>query len=114
MLPYRHIAMTLIAGASLSVALAQEKERPVVTPPPPPEALLPQEGGVEPKVSIVRRGWATIEEYSVSGQIYAVKITPTVGPSYYLYDSDGDGSLETRRDVNPEMPELNRWRILTW
>lgn len=114
MLLYRPIAIALIASAGLSLASAQDQDPPIVTPPPPPEALMPQTGSVEPKVSIVRREWATIEEYSVSGQVYAVKITPTVGPSYYLYDSDGDGSLETRRDVNPEMPEINRWRILTW
>ena len=69
---------------------------------------------LEPQVTIVRRGWATIEEYAVGGRIYAVKIVPTVGPPYYMYDSDGDGSLETRREVTEGVPELNRWKILTW
>jgi hypothetical protein len=109
----RHaLALILLIGPATS--LAQEGKEPIVTPPPPPEALLPQADGIEPKVSIITRDWATIEEYSVGGQVYAVKITPSVGPAYYLYDSYGDGSLETRTDVNPDMPELNRWRILTW
>jgi hypothetical protein len=110
---YRYI-MLLACLLVIDAAWAKDEKKPVVTAPPPPETLKPQAEGVEPRVSIVRRGWATIEEYSVAGQVYAVKITPTVGVAYYLYDSDGDGSLETRRDVNPEMPELNRWRILTW
>lgn len=111
---FQHLAFAVVILLGANIALAEEKSGPIVTAPPPPEALLPQEGAVEPKVSIITREWATIEEYSIGGQVYAVKITPTIGPAYYLYDSDGDGSLETRTDVNPEMPELNRWRILTW
>lgn len=110
----QHFFLSLIILSSAGMAWAQDQEKPIVTPPPPPEALLPQDEAIEPKVTIIKRDWATIEEYSVSGQVYAVKITPTVGPAYYLYDSDGDGRLDTRTDVNPEMPELNRWRILTW
>src|SRR5690625_2085083 len=113
MLILRLIIISALLVAS-SLASAVSKKEPIVTPPPPPETLLPQEGGVEPKVTILRRDWATIEEYSIAGQVYAVKITPSVGPAYYLYDSDGDGSLDSRRDVNPAMPEVNRWRILTW
>lgn len=114
MLRKRCTVLLLACFLSLTAVAAKNEKKPVVTAPPPPQSLKPQEEGIEPKVSIVRRGWATIEEYSIAGQVYAVKITPSAGPSYYLYDSDGDGSLETRRDVNPEMPELNQWRILTW
>lgn len=105
-------ALTLLAGVNL--VFAEEKTEPIVTAPPPPEALLPQADGVEPKVSIISRDWGTIEEYSINGQVYAVKITPRVGPPYFFYDSDGDGNLELRTDINPEAPEINRWKILNW
>ena len=108
----RHAVLLLLLASP--TALASDGPEPTVTPPPPPESLRPQDESVEPKVTILRRAWATIEEYSIGGRIYAVKIIPRNGPPYYLYDSDGDGSLETRRDVNPEMPEFNRWQILTW
>ena len=104
------LAATLVL---LSPALAQEQSEPNRVPPPPPEALTQGEP-VEPQVSIVRRDWATIEEYSVGGQVYAVRVTPSVGRPYWIYDSDGDGSLETRREYFYDTPEPHRWKILTW
>lgn len=106
MLPALLLA-TLLSGAA---SAAEKSKEPVVTAPPPPEELTQGEE-VAPKVTIVRREWATIAEYSVGGQVYAVKISPTGGFPYYLYDSDGDGSLETRRDGEPE---LMQWKVLTW
>lgn len=86
---------------------------PNVVPPPPPEALTQGED-VEPEVNIVRRQWAVFEEYSVNGRVYAVKVNPSVGPAYYLYDADGDGALESRRNILGEVPQTHRWKILTW
>lgn len=88
-------------------------DKPTVTPPPPPEELTQGES-VEPTVTIVERSWATIEEYSIDGRVYAVRVTPAVGRPYYFYDSDGDGSMETRLEVTQGAPEINRWKILTW
>lgn len=86
---------------------------PVITAPPPPEELTLGEE-VEPRVTIVERSWATLREYSINGRVYAVKITPVVGPSYYLYDADGSGELDTRIEAVGETPRINQWRILEW
>ncbi len=44
-----------------------------------------------------RRNGAVVEEYSLHGRIYMVKVKPATNtPAYYLYDSDGDGTLERR------------------
>jgi Protein of unknown function (DUF2782) len=41
-----------------------------------------------------------ITEYRVAGQLRMVKVEPSRGPAYYLYDRDGDG-LPDREGDNP-------------
>ena len=86
---------------------------PRVVPPPPPQELTKGEE-IKPGVTIVHRSWAELKEYSVNGRVYAVKITPRWGPPYWLYDADGNGSLEMRGDVLHEIPQTVQWQILTW
>ena len=45
-------------------------------------------------MTIRKDGDNRIEEYRVHGKLYAVKVTPPVGPAYYLYDPDGSGTLQ--------------------
>ncbi len=98
-------------------------EPPPVDAPPPPELdlseppLPPKEVGADqivPTVRIRREEGNVIEEYSVNGQLYMVKITPKKGPAYYLIDTDGDGELETR-DVESD-PGIKPvyWKLFEW
>jgi hypothetical protein len=87
-------------------------------PPPPPmpesdaAAGLPQEeAGDEVVIREGERG--AIEEYRIHGQLYMVKIIPHKGYPYYLIDTDGDGSFETRRN-ELDNPETVQWEILRW
>ncbi len=41
-----------------------------------------------------------VTEYRVAGQLRVVRIEPSRGPAYYLYDRDGDG-LPDREGDNP-------------
>ncbi|MEX0732530.1 MAG: DUF2782 domain-containing protein [Aquisalimonadaceae bacterium] len=102
-----------LLALQLTAAWAQEGRAPVITAPPPPEELTLGEE-LTPRVTIVERTWATIEEYSVNGRVYAVKITPAIGPAYYLYDADGDGELGTRIEAVGGAPDINQWRIIEW
>ncbi|MGB1799238.1 MAG: DUF2782 domain-containing protein [Gammaproteobacteria bacterium] len=78
--------------------------------PEPPELPDPLETGenIEPVVTIIKKDDATIEEYRVNGNLYMVKVTPAVGPSYYLVDNNGDGQLNSRRH------ELDNVVVPTW
>ena len=51
-----------------------------------------------------------ITEYRVGTQLRVVKIVPARGPTYYLYDRDGDGLVDKAGD-NPPMTyyELFKW-----
>lgn len=52
----------------------------------------------------------TIEEYRVSGQLRMVKVTPSRGPAYYMYDRNGDGRMDNDKDgVSPVY-----WKLYSW
>lgn len=118
----RRIATPLLLASLTMPVFAQDTDQ---VPPPPPMPEVPADAPateappdtveelLEPQVTIVRREREVIEEYRVSGQLYMVRITPRSGPPYFLIDTDGDGSLETRRNElsNPEIPQ---WVLFRW
>ena len=52
----------------------------------------------------------TIEEYRVGSQLRMVKVTPSRGAPFYLYDRDGDGHLDN--DKNGVSPVY--WKLFSW
>ena len=42
-----------------------------------------------------------VTQYLVGGKLRAVKVVPARGPTYYLYDQDGDGVADNQRDHPP-------------
>ncbi|MEL1266283.1 DUF2782 domain-containing protein [Pseudoxanthomonas putridarboris] len=53
-----------------------------------------------------------IEEYRVGGNLRMVKVTPSRGAPYYLYDSDGDGRLDKSKDNVDVSPVY--WKLYGW
>ena len=111
----------------LFIPLALVSTGLVAEPPPPPTAdqapevpavVLPQTGiadeELEPQVSIIKRDDAVIREYRMNGQLYMVKVTPVVGPPYYLFDSTGDGNLDIRRNELDPGLVVPSWMIFRW
>ncbi len=87
---------------------------PAAAPASPPAAEEEEPPSIpEPEVTIIRRKDAVIEEYRVNGRLRYAKITPAKGPPYYLFDSDGDGVLDTRYD-DLENPPINQWILMRW
>jgi hypothetical protein len=122
--------LLLLVFSSLAQAQAQNQDLEAALPPPPmndspdtPELKSAPPPTVEttierepqePEVRIIERKDKTVTEYRENGVVYMVKITPSVGPSYYLIDSDGDGDLETRQsDLDPDMA-VPTWVIKRW
>lgn len=101
-------------------ALAQDEPPQSDAPPPPPirEPLPPKvqdpDEQIQPQVVIRREDDRIVEEYSSDGQVYMIRVTPLEdGPSYYLVDEDGDGSLESRHEhMEPVKPVY--WKIAEW
>lgn len=114
------IAALFLAAAGTS-ALAQEEagappasDTELEKPPPLPPKV--QDEQIEPTVTIRQEEGRRVEEYSLNGRVYMVKITPKGGgPSYYYVDTDGDGRLELderSRAMNPVLPV--HWKIAEW
>jgi len=83
--------------------------------PEPPELPDPLETGenIEPVVTIVHKEDAVIEEYRVNGALYMVKVTPAIGPSYYLIDNNGDGNFGSRRHELDQVI-VPQWILYRW
>lgn len=75
------------------LALADDvnnKLEPLPEPPPPPPGYEP-DPDTEPQIVIRKEGENTVEEYSINGQVYMMKVTPPTGVPYYLSKDSIDG-----------------------
>jgi hypothetical protein len=109
-------AVTIFAPAQL--AAQEDLEKPPEIPPiDAEEQPLPpkvQDEQVEPTVTIREEEEGRVEEYSLNGQVYMVKITPKVGAPYYYIDTDGDGNLETAPSKGLEPVHPVYWKVKEW
>ncbi len=69
---------------------------------------------IEPAVQLHEHPNRVTEEYRINGNLYMIKITPVVGPSYYLVDDSGTGDMELRRGPAGRDFKIPRWTLLTW
>jgi hypothetical protein len=53
-----------------------------------------------PVVRTERNG-DVITEYRVNGQLRMVEVKPSRGPTYYLYDRNGDGVIDNKEGDHP-------------
>jgi hypothetical protein len=53
-----------------------------------------------------------IEEYRLNGRLQMVKVTPRVGPSYQLIDTNGDGKLDSHDFEGGVRPVY--WTLFEW
>ncbi len=108
--PWMMLTALLIA-APASAELSSYDKAPA---PPPIAEEDPAIGNVPPQVIITRHQNYVTREHSVNGRIRMVEVFPDFGPSYVLLDTDGDGSLDTRRNqmLPPFSPPM--WRLYSW
>ncbi|HTT07512.1 MAG TPA: DUF2782 domain-containing protein [Gammaproteobacteria bacterium] len=114
------LATLLASTTHLTAEESQPLEAlPDAAPPPPPAV---QSGvALEPEVTIspeqVERdvkGGAKVEEHKVGGRLQYVKITPKIGKPYYLFDTDGNGVLESRMSQLYSNFVIPQWVIFSW
>ncbi len=66
-----------------------------------------------PEVTITETDEGTVYEYRVKGQVYMVKVQPTVGPPYFLLDTNGDGVLDVQERRAPDLA-VPQWLLFSW
>ncbi|MDR9438408.1 MAG: DUF2782 domain-containing protein [Halomonas sp.] len=74
-------------------------------------ALAQSSTDLEPDITIRQEEDRIIREYRVNGELYAIEIRPSSGPSYYLVDHDGDGDFERREGDRIAVPQ---WVLKTF
>ena len=105
----RLLALALLGFALPLAAQQLPKLEPLPEPPPPPPGLA-LDPALEPQVTITKRGEDQVEEFRVNGKLYAVKVTPPHGVSYWLVDGTGDGTM-MRRDSLDSGLRVPQWVV---
>lgn len=105
------LRLGLVIG--MTAAYAEDDLEAVPDVPEPPSKVESGEP-MEPEVTIIRRGKDTIEEYRVHNRLYMVKVKPSIGPDYYLVDTDGDGEMDVRRTTLTSDMEIPQWVLFSW
>ena len=115
--PMKYLIASIFSLFLITAVTAQTDEELQLEPvPAPPELPDPLRSGeaIEPQVTIIRRDDAIIEEYRLDGRHYMTRITPAVGPAYYLVDHDGDGRMETRMSEIYDDFRVPQWVLFSW
>ena len=100
--------------------LAENREEPIpeyADVPAPPDLPDPVESGqaLEPEITIIPGDdGGTVTEYRAGGKLYRVKITPAIGPSYYLTDRNGDGEMDCKINNIYENICVSEWTLFSW
>src|SRR5574343_340482 len=104
--------LPLLALCALPVWAQQQPGnlQPLPAVPPPPPGMEAFDANLEPQVTIVKTERETREEFRINGKLYMVKVTPAVGPSYYLVDRQGDGQF-IEADINQKPVKPPMWVI---
>ena len=108
----RHL-IPVILLASLPVSAQQGNLQPLPAVPPPPPGMEAFDAALEPQVTIVKTETETREEFRQNGRLYMVRVTPAIGPEYYLVDQQGDGNF-VQQDNPGTMVSPAMWRIFNW
>jgi hypothetical protein len=69
---------------------------------------------MEPDITIIRKGKDTIQEYRRNGKLYMIKVLPQIGPAYYMLDSNGDGTLDIKKNDLDKNTNINQWLLFEW
>jgi len=59
---------------------------------------------VSPDISVRQEAGQTLREYRVNGKLYAIRIDPDGGGSYFLVDRTGDGNFERSQSDSVDIP----------
>jgi len=110
---YKITRILIVCLVTTFMSVSTFAEADLTKPPTLPEQLKDGET-IEPEINIIHKDDRMIEEYRVNGQLYMIKVTPSVGPSYYLMDTDGDGSLETTSNELDSGLLVPNWVLLRW
>jgi hypothetical protein len=107
----RLITLLFLSGFSASAFAGERLPDNLEALPPPTfnpsgdEAL-----DSESAVTITKQTELTVEEFRSNGKLYMIKVTPKIGPPYYLIDDRGDGKFARQESLDSGL-RPPRWII---
>jgi hypothetical protein len=108
-----------VLGMSVAISQAAEPKdagAKAKVPPPPPIPDLPDMGGNEQDIHAdvtIRKGKdEVVEEYRIHGQLYMVRVIPSVGKPYYLRYPEGANGRVIRRELDDIQTPY--WKLFEW
>jgi len=110
----RGLVLGVAATWALSAAWAQNKQPEGLQPiPEVEESASPNGIGEEskPLITVRRQDGSEFKEYRVRGSVIAIKVTPKVGPVYWLIQRDGNLVRHDSPGPNLTVPS---WLVLEW
>jgi phage gp29-like protein len=109
----RLLSLIFLCCIATTARAADAAKLPDWQPVPPPPALEAngQDSDLEPQITIVQKSDMVIEEYRSGGILYLVKVTPKIGPPYYLVDESGNGNFIRRDGPGGSNLSPPRWII---
>ncbi len=96
-IPMRFLFLLLLNCLSIGAFAASTVPQNLEPLPPP---AMDSASDDEPEVTIIKKTEQTVEEFRVGGRLYMIKITPKVGPPYYLVDDRGDGKFARQESLD--------------
>jgi hypothetical protein len=112
-----HRLLIIILLLSPLIAFGEELQ-PQVNSPPINKSNADEPDGFNPagaEVNIITEGDKRIEEYSLNGRIYMVKIQQKGFPPYYLIDRDGDGRMDEQvSELMGPSAAPPTWTLFRW
>jgi hypothetical protein len=106
--------LPLLLLAALPVWAQKSDLQPLPAVPPPPPGMEAFDAALEPQVTIVKTERETREEFRLNNRLYMVKVTPAIGPSYYLVDNEGDGNFVQQDTIVGQPTRPPMWIIHSW
>ncbi len=107
------IALMAFAFAASAWAQPAPPKAPDSSPPPLRAESAATDPELEPQVTIIRKDGETHEEVRVSGELRYIKVTPRIGPPYYLVPNGSSPTFIRRESLDFGLvPPM--WLLFSW
>ncbi len=111
-LPRFLLAVVFAAGFALPAWAAAPGDAELLEEVPSPPKIIEGQPIDKPTINKRKDGENQVEEYSINGNVYMIKVTPPSGKPYYLHREDRDGDWVNDGPTRPlSVPKWTLFRF---
>jgi hypothetical protein len=106
------LAVVSVAGFAMPAWAAAPGDAELLEEVPSPPKIIEGQPIDQPSISKRKDGENEVEEYSINGNVYMVKVTPPSGKPYYLHREDRNGDWVNDGPTRPlSVPKWTLFRF---